>query len=148
MTIGEPNVLADDDCCNDNLLVAQPATLSQTATIMSLSFYVTHASGRLRMGIYDASGPGGGPGVKKAETAEIVVTNGWNTAGVATPVSLPPGTYWLAYLSSDRILHFRKASSASPSRLYTFPYGPLPATFSTTAATSDSRWSLMGTLLP
>ena len=70
------------DSNNGNKLVAQRATLSQTATIQSLSFYVVTASGNLRLGIYDATGPGGGPGAKKAETASITPTTGWNTANV------------------------------------------------------------------
>ena len=106
ITIGETNILSVTDGNNGNRLVAQRATLSQTATIQSLSFYVVTASGFLRLGIYDATGPGGGPGAKKAETDSITPTTGWNTANVA-PVSLPPGTYWLAYLPSINSLKFR-----------------------------------------
>jgi hypothetical protein len=68
ITIGETNVLSNADSGNGNLLAAQNATLSQPATIQSLSFYVTQASGNLILGIYDASGPNGGPGALKAHT--------------------------------------------------------------------------------
>ena len=134
------------DSNNGNKLVAQPATLSQTATIRSLSFYVTTASGNLRLGIYDATGPGGGPGAKKAETASITPTTGWNTANVITPVSLPPGTYWLAYLASSNSLKFKGENTGGNSRLYPFTFGPMPATFSTAPGSSVWRWSLYATL--
>ena len=54
ITIGETNILPSADSGNGNLLVAQSTTLSQTATIQSLSFYVTTAGGNLRLGIYDS----------------------------------------------------------------------------------------------
>jgi len=113
ITMGEPNILSGDDSGNGNLLLAQQTTLSTTATLQSLSFYVTSAAGNLRLGVYDSSGPGGGPGTKKAETNSFTPTTGWNTANVITPVSLPPGTYWLAYLPSDSNLHFRLDYSGS-----------------------------------
>src|SRR5262249_45414856 len=109
LTIGETNVLPGYDDGNGNLLVAQQATLGQPATIQSLSFYVTAAAGNLVLGIYDATGPGGGPGVKKAETAAFAPVVGWSNANVTTPVSLPAGSYWLAYLPSSNALAFRKA---------------------------------------
>src|SRR5215468_9049036 len=95
ITIGETNVLSTADSGNGNLLAAQNATLSQPATIQSLSFYVTQASGNLVLGIYDASGPNGGPGALKAQTNSFAPVLGWNTANVITPLSLPAGTYWL-----------------------------------------------------
>ena len=146
ITIGETSILSVTDSNNGNKLVAQRATLSQTATIQSLSFYVVTASGNLRLGIYDATGPGGGPGAKKAETASITPTTGWNTANV-TPVSLPPGTYWLAYLASSNGLKFRAERTGGNSKLYTFTFGPpMPATFSTTPGSSVWRWSFYATL--
>ena len=148
LVIGEPNVLSDDDYGNGSLLVAQPASMGQTATLQSVSFYVTAAAGKLRLGVYDATGPGGGPGAKRAETGEITAVVGWNTGNVLVPVSLPPGTYWLVYLASDDNLHFRKTPNSSTSKYYSFPYGTLPATFSTAPSTTGSHWSLYGTLLP
>ena len=146
ITIGETSILSVTDSNNGNRLVAQRATLSQTATIRSLSFYVVTASGDLRLGIYDATGPGGGPGAKKAETDSITPTTGWNTANVITPVPLPPGTYWLAYLPSMNGLKFKGESSGGTSKLYSFPFATMPATFSTTPGSSVWRWSLYATL--
>jgi hypothetical protein len=61
ITIGDWQIESADDSQNANLVLAQETTLSQTATIRSLSFYVTSAHGNLILGIYDATGPNGGP---------------------------------------------------------------------------------------
>jgi len=62
--IGETAALSSGDGGNGNLLLAQRATLAQAATVESLSFYViTTAGGSPILGIYDATGPSGGPGV-------------------------------------------------------------------------------------
>ena len=83
VTIGSNAVWSGgNDSANGNLLSAQIAKLSKTATVQSLSFYVTAASGNLILGIYDASGPSGGPGALKASTASFTPTKGWNTAKV------------------------------------------------------------------
>ena len=144
--IGDPVIEAADDSGNANLLLAQEATLSQTATLESLSFYVTQAAGKLRMGVYDATGPGGGPGALKAQTAEITPVVGWNTAAVVTQVSLPPGNYWLAYLPSDNNLHFRVERSTGATAYYGFTYGSLPSTFSASPIDIVGNWSLVATL--
>ena len=47
ITIGETAVLTARGSGNGNHLLAQEATLSQSATIKSLPFYVTSASGKL-----------------------------------------------------------------------------------------------------
>jgi hypothetical protein len=146
LTIGESNILQLDDSGNGNLLIAQQATLSQTATIQSMSFYVSTAAGKLRLGVYDATGPSGGPGAKKAETAEITPVVGWNTANVTTPASLTAGTYWLAYLSNDNNLHFRVDGSGTE-RHYSFAYGTMPNTFSASPTSSTSHWSLYASLV-
>ena len=106
ITIGDTNIEAVADGNNGSLLVAEQVALSQTATIQSLSFYVTAAHGTLRLGIYDASGPSGAPKVLKAQTNSFAPRVGWNTHNVITPASLPPGNYWLAYLPSSNNLSF------------------------------------------
>jgi hypothetical protein len=148
VTIGERNTLPTADDGNGNLLFAQSANLAQSATIQSLSFYVTNAAGNLRLGIYDATGPGGGPGAKKAETQQITPITGWNTSNVVTPVLLPSGVYWLAYLPSSNSLAFRKTDDAtSTSRWYPVTFGVMPATFSTMPNASASHWSFYATLI-
>jgi hypothetical protein len=69
ITIGDTQVESTDDGQNADLVIAQETRLSQTATIQSLSPYATYASGGLILGIYDATGSNGGPGVLKAATS-------------------------------------------------------------------------------
>jgi hypothetical protein len=142
---GETAVLAQDDAGNGGVLVAQEAVLAQAGTLQTLSFYVTTASGQLRLGIYDATGPGGGPGSKLAETAEFAPQVGWNTVALSSAVALPAGTYWLAYLSNTNALHFL-ISASGKGRWYSVTYGPLPATYSSSAASGAYHWSFYGTL--
>jgi hypothetical protein len=146
LNIGETAILAADDSGNGNQMQSQSATLSQTATIQSMSFYVATAAGKLRLGIYDATGPSGGPGAKKAETAEITPITGWNTVNVTTPVSLTAGTYWLAYLPSDNNLHFR-VDGTGVAKAYGYTYAAMPATFSTSPTTYTAHWSLYASLV-
>jgi hypothetical protein len=139
-------VLSAADNGNGNLLVAQQATLPDTSVLQSISFYVTNAAGKLRLGVYDDSGPGGGPGNKVAETAEISPVNGWNKA-TTSPTVLAEGTYWLAYFPSSSSLAFRKDLSGQGA-YYTQNYGVMPATFSTFPTKETVHWSLYATLQP
>ena len=143
--MGESNILPTDDSGNGNLLVAQQVSLSQAATIQSLSFYVVAATGHLRLGIYDATGPSGGPGALKAQTAEFTPTVGWNTQGVVTPTALSAGTYWLAYLPESNNLHFAMTPSGA-TRWYSYTYGALPTTFSSAPQSGTYHWSFYATL--
>ena len=141
---GETSVLANDDSGNGNLLVAQSTVLGQSAVIQSLSFYVTTAAGNLRMGIYDATGAGGGPGQLVASAAEITPTTGWNVANVTTPVLLSPGTYWITYLPSSDNLHFRNTASGT-AKYYPYSYNTLPSTFSASPTTGAFHFSFYAT---
>jgi hypothetical protein len=146
-TIGETSVLSSDDNGNGNWLIAQQATLGQSATILSMSFYVTTAGGNLRLGIYDAAGPNGGPGQLKAQTAAFTPISGWNTRNVVSQVSLPAGTYWLAFLPSSNSLGCKMALTGS-TKAYGYSYQALPATFSTSPSSDTIHWSFYATLLP
>ena len=145
LAIGETNILRTFDRGKKNLLVAQRANLTQTATIRSLSFYVTIARGKLRLGIFDATGTNGARGKKIAETAEITPKVGWNMANVTVPVSLPTGPYWLAYLASDDNLAFVKTLSGL-AKYYAYPYGPMPTPFFSAPTSGAVHWSLFATL--
>jgi hypothetical protein len=149
ITIGEPTILNNPDSGNGNLVLAQLATLAQPAKLTSLSFYIATADGKLRLGLYDATGPNGGPGAKKAETAEFVASAGWAAVPVITPVQLAAGDYWLAYAPESSALEFRVAGDGTGSIAYfSQPYGPLPQTFSTTPTTTNDHWSFYATLTP
>ena len=145
INIGETAVLATADNGNGNLLVAQQATLPVTSVLQSMSFYVTNAAGRLRLGLYDSTGPGGGPGEKLAETAEITPVVGWNSSPVVSQVTLQPGSYWLSYFPSSNSLAFGKNISGQGA-YYTQMYGVMPATFSTFPTKETVHWSLYATL--
>ena len=60
-------------------------------------------------------------------------------------MSLPQGTYWLAYHASDNNLAFVKNLSGK-ARYYADSYGPMPATFSTSPQSEVVHWSLFATL--
>lgn len=151
---GETAILGTQDSGNADLLIAQSATLSQAGILESLSFYVTSAAGKLVLGIYDASGPNGGPGALIAQTAEITPTaNAWNTAMATQPVNIAAGTYWLAYLVSDNGLGFVKTDGTVQSWYRSFCYGALPANFSDAStcttyplSSTASHWSFYGTV--
>jgi chitodextrinase len=147
ITIGETQVAAATDSGNGNLLLAQQATLTQAATLVSLSFYVTTAAGNLRLGVYDATGPGGGPGAKIAETNSITPVVGWNTANVTSPRALSPGIYWLAYSPSSSSLAFRVDRSSGTLKWYPFTFATLPGAFSTTPTTEAVHFSFYATFV-
>ncbi len=147
LTMGETAVLGTQDSSNANLLIAQQATLSQAATIQSMSFYATSAAGQLRLGLYDASGANGNPGKKIAETAAFAPVSGWNTRSVAVQATLAAGKYWLAYLPSNDGLGF--VNGAGPGAVwYAYPFGTMPTTFAATVASGGVQWSMYATLLP
>jgi hypothetical protein len=144
---GETTILPERDNGNGNLLVAQSAKLDNAGKLVSLSFYIDAVGGNLRLALYDATGPNGGPGRLLAQTAEFVPVAGWNEKAVTPTPSLPAGTYWPAYLPSSNALGFRKRSDASSSgRFYGYQYGAPPTVFSGTPASTPSHWSLYGTV--
>jgi Domain of unknown function (DUF4082) len=147
--IGETAVLTNGDNSNGNLLLAQAAALPEPATIESLSFYVTKAGGQLILGVYDSSGPSGGPGVLLAQTATFTpVKDQWNTQGVTTPVMLPSGNYWLAYLPSSNTLSFEKQNNSGSCAYYSYTFGPMPSTFSTSPSScTPTTWSFYASLM-
>jgi hypothetical protein len=150
VTIGSATVWSAGDSQDGNQMLAQIAKLTQAATIQSLSFYVNAASGNLILGIYDATGPNGGPGALKASTASFTPTKGWNTAKVVTPVSLAAGSYWLAFLPSSNALGSAIGFVGTGNcKYYSFSFGSLPSKFSTSPAScAPASWSLYATLTP
>ena len=140
--VGETTVLGISYSGAGNQLVAQQVTLSQTATIQSLSYYVSTAGGQLRLGIYNNSGSA--PGTLMAQTAAFTPVTGWNTQAVITPTSLPAGTYWLAFLPQSNTLAGRM-TYAGAGRYYGYTFGSLPATYSASSASGAFRFSFYAT---
>jgi hypothetical protein len=143
ITIGETNILSANYSENGNRLVAQQVTLSQSATIQSLSYYVATASGQLRLGIYNNNGSN--PGTLMAETAAFTPVVGWNTQNVVTPTLLSSGTYWLAFLPQSNSLAGKIVSSGT-GRYYSYTFGPLPASYSTSPTAAAFHFSFYATL--
>jgi hypothetical protein len=148
ITMGETTVLGSVDSGNGNLLVVQDATLSAAAVVQSLSFHAVNPAGQLRLGVYDATGPGGNPGALVAQTDAFTPTVGWNTVAVITPAQLPAGNYWLAYFPSDNGLSFATDFSVGSFRAAALTFGPMPATFPPILLQGATHWSLHGTLTP
>jgi hypothetical protein len=146
VTMGFNGVGSTTDTGNAGQLLAQQATLSTTATIQSMSFYVVAAAGNLRLGVYDSTGTGGGPGAKVAETAEFTPTTGWNTVTSTSHPTLSAGTYWLAYTPSSSSLQF-KLDGSGTFKTTNFTYGALPATHpNPSAANQTGQWSFYASL--
>ncbi|HEY8073641.1 MAG TPA: hypothetical protein VIF62_06020 [Labilithrix sp.] len=145
---GETNVLTVDDTGAQDMVFAQDADLAQTAQLVSISLYVKNPSGNVRLGIYDASGPDGGPGAKLAESDMAAATMGWMTLPVISPVTLNAGKYWLAFASDDNNLVFEKAGDGT-GNLATMQngFGPMPDTFDDMPNTDTDHWSLYATAL-
>jgi hypothetical protein len=145
ITLGETAVVQTDDYGNGDLMVSMAAELGQTATIQSLTFYVTVAAGNLRLGIYDSTAQGDAHNLK-AETIEFTPVVGWNTVAVATPTSLSPGRYWLTYQPSSSSLHFRSQPGSGSAEYYPRSFQPFPATYATNFSTWPGHWSFYATL--
>lgn len=146
ITMGETDVFGATDSGNGNLLVVQDATLSEDAYLLSLSFHVLNAAGDLRLGLYDASGPSGGPGKLLAQTATFTPVAGWNTQPVSSPVQVPAGNYWLAYFPSSSSLSFATNFSIGRYKASSLAFGPMPGTFPSTHYQGTTHWSLYATL--
>jgi len=148
VNLGITSKLSGSDGGNGNLLVSQAAVLPQPGTIQSLSFYVNTAAGELVLGVYDATGPNGGPGKLLAQTAEFTPgANQWNTQPTTTNPMLAAGNYWLAYLPSSNSLGFPNNMSAGSYAARSVTFGSaLPASFPSSPFTGVTEWSFYGTV--
>ena len=146
ITMGETTGFSGDDSGNGNLLAVQDAVLAQAGQLQSLSLYVNQASGDLRLGVYDATGPNGGPGALKAQTNAFSPIVGWNTAPIIGPAQLQAGNYWLAYLPSSSTLHIATNFSIGSYRAASFPFAAMPSAFPAITQNGTTHWSLYATL--
>jgi hypothetical protein len=147
--MGDTTVEMTGDGGNGNLLLAQQATLTQPATLQSLSFYVTTALGNLRLAVYDSSGPRGKPGKLLAQTASFKTASAWDTVPTKTTPLLNPGKYWLAYLPSSNDLSFQKQNNTGACYYYSHSFSSgFPTTFSTSPKScTPTTWSFYATLV-
>ncbi len=143
--IGDQTIESTADGGHANHIEAFKETLSQTATIQSLSIYLSTAQGQMYLGIYtDASGY---PGTLEATTAEFKPTTGWNTVNVQTPVSLPAGTYWIVFLPQSTSAVFQSNGGVSGTEeIVHYSIAALPSTFPSGGTASTNTDSFYGTL--
>ena len=143
--IGDQNVETATGFGNAGEIISQAASLNQAATLTSLSFYVRFGGAYLILGVYDASGPNGGPGNLIAQTASATVwTTGWLT--LATPqVLLQPGMYWLAY-APNNIFGLWVDRAAGQTVYASRAFGQMPSVFPSATTSITSQCSFYATL--
>lgn len=144
-TFGETAILPALTVQDSGKLWSQSADNTQAGTLRSLSIYVSSTpAGTMQLALYDNSGSGGGPGKLLASTKMFTVAQGWNTQPVITPVTLPVGTYYLAFeLQSSAV---RLTLTNSGSKFYKYvAYGPFPSTFGSATSAVGHR-SFYGTV--
>ncbi len=130
ITMGTAAVLSDSDSNTGNYLMALKCTLSQTATLQSISANIkANPNGKkMSMAIYDNAS--GMPGTKRAETAQFVPTAGWNTQDVLSQVQLTAGTYWIAWYGEDASLTYGYQTSGGTLYYNDFQtFGVFPSAF-------------------
>lgn len=132
-----------EDGGNGGLLLAQDAQLAQAMTLQTLAMYFSPAAGNVRLGIWDATGPGGGPGNIIVQTASFAAQGGWNVRPVS-PTPLAAGKYWLSYTPSDANLGFPVARGVGTCVWVVRPYSAMPTRFPTTPAANVGacHWSI------
>src|SRR5262249_7069780 len=131
-----------------DMVLANDANLAMAGQLVSVSLYVKTASGNVILGVYDASGPDGGPGALLAQTASTAATMGWMTVPVTTPTTLNAGKYWLAFASDDNNLVYERAGDGTGNLATTQnTFGPLPMTFDDMPNTDTDHWSIYATVL-
>ncbi len=147
ITMGETNVLPFPDSGDAGAVWAQSATLIQGATLARISFFVRVAGGNATFGVYDSSGPNGGPGKLLAQTPSTSVSaTGWMPLGILPNVFCSPGMYWLAFEPSSNTMGFWYDTSVGQIVAYNKAYGPLDSTFSLSPGTFPGHWSFYATL--
>lgn len=145
--VGVTSILSLVDNSNAGFMLGQQVVLSASGALQSLSFYTGNAIGNLKLALYNAAGPSGGPGQKLAETASVAAVTGWNTLNVLTQITLPSGTYWMVYEVSSNSLSFRRAGSSGKFVLANQTYGTMPATFPAFGTIKTDSWSFYMTVV-
>lgn len=138
-TIGHTALGPTTDSGNGNTVLTQLVDLPQAGTLQSLSFYIVNPVGQMYLGMYDSNNQ------IVASTGVFTPVAGWNTHQVITPVTLPAGSYKLAYEPSSDALSFLVDNTQGTFALQPHPFGDLPAVFNQTAG-ATGEWSFYATL--
>ena len=123
---------------------AMKATLSDYASVLSMSFY-SHATGNFRLAIYADSS--GSPSSKQWESSSTAATaSAWNTvninSGSPSSLTLSAGTYWLAWQwDNTNSGPSYTAGSSGNGNYIAQAYGSFPASWSGGTSSSEN-WSI------
>src|SRR6516225_5516911 len=147
ITMGITSVGPTVDSGNAGLILAQSASLTQKATLKSLSFYIGTVSGSCDLALYNASVANGSPGALLAVSGPFTPVSGWNTVTMS-PVVLNPGSYWLAYEVSSNSMTFDVQNSSGTLAWGNQAFGTFPSSFPTSINRQTGGWSLYATLAP
>lgn len=146
--VGETTALETSTPASD--LFASKITLGSHASLLkslALDVDLPLASEKLRLGIYDSTGPNGNPGKLLATTDSFDNTAGWNKKPLTTFVSLPAGDYWIAFLASSSSVKVKQTTTSGNFIKSAKSWGELPATFPN-AIPSTGHFSAYATVTP
>ncbi len=124
---------------------ATKITLAEWAEVTGFSFYSHLADGNVRFGIYgDLPGK---PLLWQSESTSNTAQNDWVSVpinlGTPSIVTLPPGTYWLAWQTDSKgdVASYQEGAMGD-SLLVSQSFGPFPGLLDSEAPTlSSARWS-------
>jgi hypothetical protein len=142
VSLGQTTIGPINDSFNGGGIVAQPITLTQTGTLLSLSMYVQAIGGQMRLGLYSGLPK---PTTLVAQTNAFTPGVGWNTQPLTTTASCVPGPYWLSFVCQLNSLTVTKTSVSFPTYNTANTFGVMPNPFPTVLSTENSVWSLYGT---
>lgn len=147
-TVGEVAILGTDDTHSGNVIEARAFTVPQRGTIQSMTMHGNSTAGSVRMGIYDDDGAGGDPGTLLGETAAVSPSASFFTANIVTPVTIDPGTYYLAFVTNGLAV-LKGTSTGATRKKDTNTFGPLTNPFVVSSTSTNSwRWTLFATFTP
>lgn len=143
-TLGQTSSAGDfTDSGNAGFAVAQKITLSVTASLVSLSFFVTTVAGQVNLGIYSDSS--GQPGALLGSTGLFTPSTGFNTKPLAL-ASLAPGDYWLAHSPTSNGLNYQGFNTGGTNAFRSTTAGNLPNPYGTLFQPEDVFiWSYFAT---
>ena len=121
--------------------IANRFTAGSNITVNRMNLYVSTPSGNARLGIYSNSS--GEPGTLLAQTDDVVLSNGWNSAMLGSSLNLTAGTtYWLALEVSSLATTLYYNSVLGMQRYISYIYGPLPAAAPLKCASGSGAYSI------
>lgn len=118
-----------------------------TLTTIEMLFQDTTPNGLVRLGVYADNA--GVPGALVLDAGQVAVANGWvSISGLNLPVTLNT-YYWLSFnLQSPNGVTYQTGQAAQSHRWAPSAFGPLPATYPGTSASSANQFVMRATVQP